>query len=257
MNLSADTLLPGEKLEPLSPTVSVIVSKNHTFNTDTILLAWYSRPRRGEICADFGSGCGTIPLIWCSRSDPARAYAVELQEDACSMLSRSAALNGLEQKIQVIHQDIKELKSSGSLPLDLDRISCNPPYKPRGTGVFSAEEGARIARHEVACDLSDIASAAAGFLRWGGSFFCCMRPERLCETMSVLSGAGLEPKQIRFVQQRKDKVPFLFLLRAARGGKPGMAVEPVLLVESEQGGWSDEMLKIYGEYKENHLCKEN
>lgn len=246
-------LLPGERLEPLARGVSVIVGGVHTFNTDTILLAVYSLPRKGEICADFGTGSGTIPLVWCARADPAFVGAVELQEDACSMLERSAALNGLTGKIRVIREDIKNLPSSGALPRGgLDRIACNPPYKSAGTGIQSEDGSARLARHETACGFSDIAAAASSLLRWGGRFFFCMRPERLCETLETLRAAGLEPKRLRFVQQRRDKAPFLFLAEAARGGKPGLRVEPALLVEAESGSWSEEMLAVYGEYKENH-----
>ncbi|MVB12264.1 tRNA1(Val) (adenine(37)-N6)-methyltransferase [Caprobacter fermentans] len=240
----------GEKPEPLSAGFTVMTGKNHTFNTDTILLADFSMPRPGETCADFGTGCGVIPLLWCARSAPRRVYAVELQEDACRLARRSVRLSGLENQIEIIREDIKTLRQNRPLPLGLDLIACNPPYKPDGTGVPSAREGQRIARHEVACSFADISAAAAAFLRWGGRFFCCLRPERLCDAMATLRAAGLEPKRLRFVQQRGDKPPFLFLLQANRGGRPGMTVNPALLIESERGGWSEEMLKIYGDYKE-------
>ena len=65
---------------------------------------------------------------------------------------------------------------------------------------------------------------------------------------------SIEPKRLRFVQQRKDKAPKLFLIEGRRGGKPGgLKVEPVLFVENESGGFSDEMIRIYGQYKEEFL----
>ena len=67
--------------------------------------------------------------------------------------------------------------------------------------------------------------------------------------MASLQKEGLEPKRLRFVQQRQDKAPFLFLLEAARGGNPGMQVLPTLFVEDSAGGLSPEMLEIYGSYK--------
>lgn len=239
-----------EKLEPLSAGISIITGANHTFNTDTILLADFSMPRKGETCADFGTGCGAIPLLWCARSEPQHVFAVELQEKACSLTRRSLRLNSLDNRVEVIQEDIKKLKRTRPIPYDLDRIACNPPYKQNGTGRHSSKEEARIARHEVACSFADIAEAAAAHLRWGGQFFFCMRPERLCDAMLNLRSAGLEPKRLRLVQQRKDKQPFLFLLQANRGGKPGLVAEPTLLIKSETGGWSKDMLKIYGDYKE-------
>lgn len=245
-------LLPGEHFEPLSRECSVIVSEHHRFNTDTILLAQFSMPRKGEICADFGTGCGTIPLLWCARSSPKRVYAVELQEDACGMARRSVEQNGWEERITVVCGDITSLPKTKSVPHGLDQIACNPPYKPMGTGVRNPHEGKSIARHEVACSFAEIAASAAALLRWGGRFCFCLRPERLCDAMVTLRSAGLEPKRLRFVQQRAGKAPFLFLMQANRGGKPGLQTEPVLLVENSNGGFSSEMMEIYGDYGEGH-----
>lgn len=243
-------LQEGERLEPLSRNTAIIVGPGYSFNTDSILLASYSMPAPGEACAELGTGCGILPIVWCLRARPEKVWAVEIQPEACSMARRSVAYNGMEDRVAVVESDLRRLAESGAVPRNLDLVACNPPYKESGTGLQSADERARIARHEVACGLSDVAAAAASLLRWGGRFCCCMRPERLCDTLFHLRHAGLEPKRLRFVQQRKSKAPFLFLLQAARGGKPGLAVEPVLFVEAEDGGTSEEMKAIYGDYKE-------
>lgn len=250
---SACALCGGENLEPLARGVSVVVGNGHTFNTDTVLLAAFSMPRAGEVCADFGTGCGAIPLIWCARAKPGFVYAVELQPAACSMARRSIELSGMAGRIGVVECDIRRLREERALPAGgLDSIACNPPYKPVGAGVASSAESGRIVRHETACTFAEIVAAASHFLRWGGRFFCCMRPERLCDTLFALRQAGLEPKRLRFVQQRVQAAPFLFLLQAGRGGRPGITVEPSLLVEDADGRLSEEMLAIYGDYKEGH-----
>lgn len=243
----------GERLEPLSKNISVIVSDVHGFNTDSVLLADFSAPRAGESCAEFGTGCGVIPLIWCGRTAPKKVYAVEIQPDACAMARRSVEYNGLSGTVEIVEADLKTLRAGrGPVPHGLDRVVCNPPYKPDGTGVKNPHPGHRIARHEVACSFAEIAASAASLLRWGGRFCCCLRPERLCEVLTTLHSAGLEPKRLRFVQPRAERAPSLFLLQATRGGKPGMAVEPVLLLENESGGCSEEMRRIYGDYREGH-----
>lgn len=243
-------LKKGERLEPLSRNAGIIVGPGYSFNTDSVLLASFSMPASGEKCAELGTGCGILPLLWCLRARPAKIWAVEIQPEACSMARRSVAYNGMEDRVEVVEGDLRKLEKSGAVPHGLDLVACNPPYKESGTGVQSEDERARIARHEIACGLPDVAAAASSLLRWGGRFCCCMRPERLCDTLFHLRGAGLEPKRLRFVQQRKSKAPFLFLLQAARGGKPGMTVDPVLFVEAENGGMSEEMKAVYGDYKE-------
>ena len=242
-------LLNNEHLEPLSKDYSVIVSSQHTFNTDTILLAAFSKPHRGDVCADFGTGCGTIPLIWCTRSQPRHIYAVELQHAACDMATRSIELNHLEQMIQALNIDIKELKNKKVLQ-NLDLIACNPPYNAVGTGIASTDESQLIARHEAQCSLHDLADAAAAALKFGGKFCLCQRPERLCDTIVELRKAGIEPKRLRFVQHTAAKAPSLFLLEGRRGGKPGLIVSPPLLIKDELGNFSNEMNQIYGAYGE-------
>ena len=48
--------------EPLTGGARVLVSREHTFGTDAVLLADFSAPRPGELWADLGTGCGVIPL---------------------------------------------------------------------------------------------------------------------------------------------------------------------------------------------------
>lgn len=243
-------LRAGERLEPLAKNVSVIVRDGCAFSTDTVLLAWFSMPKRGETCADFGTGCGAIPLLWCARSRPVSVLAAEIRPGACDMARRSVRLNGLEAAVAVEECDVRELTARpGVVRGGFDLVACNPPYQEAGAGVVSADAWERIARHETVCGFPEIVAAAASLLRWGGRFCCCMRPARLCGTLGALRAAGLEPKRLRFVQQRASSPPFLFLVQANRGGGPGAVVEPVLLVE-ENGKLSEEMLRVYGDYRE-------
>ena len=72
----------GEHWEPLSPDCRVLVSRAHRFTTDTILLAHFAAPKKWERCADLGTGCGTIPLLWHARYAPRAVTGVELDADA-------------------------------------------------------------------------------------------------------------------------------------------------------------------------------
>jgi tRNA1(Val) A37 N6-methylase TrmN6 len=55
------------------------------------------------------------------------------------------------------------------------------------------------------------------------------------------------------VQQRPSKPPKLFLIEGRRGGKSGfLDVLPTLFIEDGSGGFSEEMMAIYGDYKENY-----
>lgn len=243
-------LLDNEKLEPLGKGVYVIVSSVHKFSTDTILLANFSKPRKHEKIVDLGTGCGTIPLIFTRDNKDIKTIAVDIQKDACDMLKRSVEYNHFEDNIEVINSDLKDLKGKVD-SAGYDLVVCNPPYKPMGTGILNPESSKKIARHEHLCTIDDITKEAARLLNFSGRLCMCLRPERLCDVIDSMRKAKIEPKKLRFVQQRKNKKPKLFLIEGRRGGNPGLDVLDTLLIEQDNGMLSDEMVEIYGVYGEN------
>ena len=50
-------IFDGEHIEDLGEGVGVVVSKQHTFGTDAMLLAHFANPKRNDIACVFGSGC--------------------------------------------------------------------------------------------------------------------------------------------------------------------------------------------------------
>ena len=243
----------NEKTEPLGNGMRIIVSDEHKLWTDTVLLASFSAPKRRDNACDLGSGCGSIPLIWLRNDSLSHVTAVEIQEKACSVLERSIKLNNLEGKIDVINSDLREL--DGKLKAgSYDLVVCNPPYKAEGAGIKSKNSAQLIARHESMCTVDDIAAAASRLLNFSGRLCMCQRPERLSDVICTMRKYDIEPKRLRFVQQRPAKAPKLFLIEGKRGGRPGgLVVEPVLFIEDENGDFSQEMIDIYGAYKEEYI----
>jgi tRNA1(Val) A37 N6-methylase TrmN6 len=66
-----------------------------------------------------------------------------------------------------------------------------------------------------------------------------------------MRSAGIEPKALREVIQREGKEAWLVLVEGKLGGNRGMTVLPPLYVE-KNGELTNEMMEIYGDYKENH-----
>ncbi|GHU81898.1 SAM-dependent methyltransferase [Clostridia bacterium] len=238
-----------EHFEPLGNGVEVIVSAEHHFFTDTILLAHFANPKKSEKAVDLGSGCGTIPLLWSRKNTPQHTYAVEIQANGADMINRSVIHNNLQEKITVLNEDMRKLK--GKLPFGtFDLVVCNPPYKPVGTGFVNKNTVHTVIRHEFECTVADAVKAAADLLRFGGRFCLCLRPERLTDVITAFRNNNVEPKKLRFVQQRTNKEPKLFLIEGKYGGKKGgLTVLPNLMIENEAGEFSEEMLSVYGDYR--------
>ena len=72
----------------------------------------------------------------------------------------------------------------------------------------------------------------------------CNRPERLADVISAMKANDIEPKLLRFVSNRPDQAPWLFLIEGKKGSKPYMKVAPSLYMQGDDG-YSDEVKKIY------------
>jgi tRNA1(Val) A37 N6-methylase TrmN6 len=103
----------------------------------------------------------------------------------------------------------------------------------------------RTARSEVTCTLEELCASAAYLLRWGGSFCLVHKPERLTDVLCALRNAAMEPKRLRFVSTTPTRTPSLILVEGRRGGKPGLTVEPPLMLQNPDGTPTDEVDAIY------------
>lgn len=244
-------LKDNERLEPLGNGINVIVTDEHTFSTDTLLLADFSRPLKHEKAAEFGTGCCAIPLFWTShKMAPKHTTAIEIQKLAFDIANRSIGLNSLNDQIRVVHADVRE-KLPNIEYGTFDLVVCNPPYKAVGRGIINNQRCKIIARHEETLSLKDLTEVAAKFLKFGGRFCLCNRIERLCDVIVEMRNSKIEPKRLRFVQQRKNAPPKLFLIEGKRGRNPGITVMPTLLLEDDFGNMSLELKEIYKYYGEN------
>ncbi len=238
------------KKEPLGKGFYINVSKNHTFGTDAIVLANFSNARKKDSLIDLGTGCGIIPLLMLRDGNLSAATGVDISEEACSLAQTTKDELALD-KFTVINSDLNDLKGK----IEFGRhtlITCNPPYKAENAGLKNPNERLRVARHEVACTLEDIVSVASKLLQTSGRFCICQRPERMAELMALLRDYKLEPKRLRLVAQSVGREPWLIMIEAKKCANTGLRIEPTLYIE-ENGALSDEMIKIYGTYKEAYL----
>ena len=124
--------------EPLGRQLKVLAAKGCGFSTDTLLLADFSMPKRNSACADLGSGCGVIPLLWGSRAKPKSILALDVQGEALELMRASVKENGMEGLITPVQGDIRDYRRV--LPHQaLDLAASNPPYFPPGSGAVSRD----------------------------------------------------------------------------------------------------------------------
>ena len=231
--------------EMLSEKLSIFISPEHRFGTDAFLLSSFADVKTKDRVCDFCSGCGIVALLWFRNVNHTKeTFCIEIQEKAIAQLNKTIEENDLKGLVKPIFTDLKNAPSFfKEKPLDV--ITCNPPYKKLGSGILSELTPEQIARHEVFCTFDEICQSASKSLRFGGRFCVCQRPERLLDVMEAMKKHSIEPKRLRFVSKNESSAPWLFLLEGKKGGKPYLNVLPPLFMMDKDGGYSQEVLKIY------------
>lgn len=212
--------------------------------TDSFLLSSLPRLKPGLRVCDLGCGTGLLGLLLLQRQSGLRVTGLELQAAAVALAQKAIEKNNLQDALTVMECDLRDVKSqfkTGSF----DLVVCNPPYYPPQSGSVSDNPALQKARAETTCTLEDVCRAAAYLLRWGGSFCLVHKPERLTDLLCTLRQTAIEPKRLRFVCKTADSAPSLLLLEGRRGGKPGLTLEPPLILQNSDGTPTAEVDAIY------------
>lgn len=224
------------------------------YGIDAVLLydfASFYCPGARDI-AELGCGNGIVSLLLCGQGQegPADRHVtgIDFQAEAIGLADRSAALNGLTDRVRFLDQDIASIREDRpDLARSFDLVVSNPPYVARGSGIAGGGEARRRARQESTADLDAFIQTASWMLRGRGGSLCLVhRPSRLVDIMTSCRSHQLEPKRIRFVHPREGKPPNIVLLHCVMGaGRELIYDEPIFVYDAE-GGYSRQILEIYG-----------
>jgi tRNA1(Val) A37 N6-methylase TrmN6 len=239
-------LNPTERIDDLVTRDLKIIQSGEvfSFSLDAVLLARFCTvPHAGRV-ADLCSGNGVIPILLSTRTK-AHITGVEIQERLWDMAVRSAALNGLADRIEFVCRDLREWARETAQHGAFDLVTVNPPYMPVPSGDLSANEHVAIARHEVKGTLEEIIAASARLVRSGGRMAMVHRPSRLIDIVTLLRKYRLEPKRVRFVHPRPSAEANMVLIESLRDGKPDLRLMPPLIVYNEKQQYTTELLEVF------------
>ncbi len=193
---------------------------------------------------DLGTGTGIISILLCEKTSLKKIIGVEIQKEVYEMAKKSIKLNNLENKFEIINEDIKNTPNI-FCNNSFDAIVTNPPYKKINTGLVNDNEKQLISRHEIKCNIEDIAEVSSKMLNSNCSVYMVHRPDRLVDIVQAFKKYNLEPKKIRFVYPKVDKEPNLILIKATKGANSFLKVEKPLIIYNKDGSYTEEVLKIY------------
>ena len=214
--------------------------RGHRFSVDDQLTAWtaFQAAPQAQRVLDLGCGIGSVGLMTLFHlPEGATMLGVEVQKVSFDLASRSVAHNGLAERVELVHQDLREFHRDERFPL----ITGSPPYIPPDKGVHSPHPQRAGARMELRGDVFDYCRAAARHLADGGVFALCHagldpRPPQ------AIAAAGLTLLHRREVYFRRDKPPTIALYLA---GWSGQTVEvPPLVIREPDGEQTSEIAAI-------------
>jgi len=202
------------------------------FSLDSILLAEFVEFKSTDgIILDMCTGNAPIPLILSTKT-PLKVVGFEIQDGIAKFAQESIDINNLENRIQIINDDIKKIKNYYCAE-SFEIITCNPPFfKVADKSFVNESEEKTIARHEIKINLQEIIEIASYALINKGSFYLVHRPERLQEILQYLTDSKLFAKKIQFVYTDLNQTAQIVLIKAVKNGNVGTIVNKPICVQN-------------------------
>ena len=215
------------------------------FSLESILLPNFVEIRlKDKKILDLCSGNCPIPLILSTKTNNP-IYGVELQKEIYELGLKSIKINNKEKQITLLNEDICNLKNifKGDA---FDLITVNPPYfKKLDTSLKNKNNIKSLARHEDNLTLDKLFKISSYLLKENGNFYMVHRTERLIEILDLLKQNNLTPKIIQFIYPNINKESKLFMIKASKGGNPGLKVIDGIYIHKDDGTYRDEIKEIF------------
>ena len=206
-------LFEDEVLEDIGGGLKIIQSRNaYRFSEDSVLFADFVEVSPDESLLDLGTGSGILPLLIIQKEESLNITGIEIHQKLADMARRSIKYNNLEEKITIVHGDLRE--ADKLFPADKwDKLITNPPYFRADEGRISPNNSVAIAKHEIECTLADILKATCLLLKPGGSFYIVYTYQRLDELVSLCRENRLIPCEVYPIRVHENELPRLILVK--------------------------------------------
>lgn len=216
------------------------------FGIDSILLSDFSKKiKQNETIIDLGCGNGILELLLSKKTKAKKITGVELQKELYELAVRNVKLNKLENKVEIIHENIKNLKNHFN-PDSFDAVISNPPYMKKDTGKLNENKQKLIARHEIEANIDDFVKISFYLLKDKRPVYMIYRIERLADLIEAFRKNKIEPKEIQFIQAREGEAPQLFLIKGIKNGNAELKVRKTLNIYKKDNQYTEQILQIYG-----------
>jgi len=219
--------------------------QGYRFSLDPLLLCDFVDAGQETSIVDLGTGSGVLALVLARMALQARVTAFEQDEATASLARQNAGLNGLAERVTVLHEDVLQVRRH--LPVSsCDLVVSNPPYRKQGRGRLNPHPGKLTARHETTATLADFLAAAKYLVKPVTGRICLVyHPDRFVELMAEAVAQKLAVVRLRMVHGLPDAPAKVFLVELVKGRKNAdLQILPPLIVRSDTERYTDEVHRI-------------
>ena len=221
----------GERLDDLQCNGLYLIQDpdKFCFGIDAVLLSNFVKVKKNGHVVDLCTGSGIVPILLSAKTGAKKITGIEIQSDIADMARRSVSYNKLDEKIDIVNDDISNaLKYINNC--SVDSVCVNPPYMKDTTAIKNPDLPMAIARHELLTDLETVINIASKLLKESGKFFIVHRPSRLSEIFASMRQNRIEPKRLRFIHPYIESKANLVLIEGAKGSGVWLDGEPPWVV---------------------------
>lgn len=212
---------------------------DYGFSQDSVILANLADIGKNDVVLDIGCGTGILSTLAIVKKGVKSAVGIDVQKHACDLARKSVQINGLQDKLQIIDGDVRDIKNLVKAE-SFDAVLCNPPYFRSG----ASENAKGVSRTESGADIADFVKGAAWALRFGGDLYIVYKADRLVSLFTALANCNLTPKEMTVVFPKLSKGGDVVIIKARKGAKEGLKIKS-LVVKDEGGKDTIEFKELY------------
>lgn len=217
------------------------------FSIDSVLVAHYlTLNKNTKRILDIGTGNGAIAMMLTKRTS-AYITGIEIQKEVADVAKRSVRLNGLEDQIEIVCDNVIEYSQMIGNEAKFDAIITNPPFfKVDETSHLNESEYKTIARHEITLTLQDLIKTSSQILKSKGYFAIVHKADRASEICALMEQFGIVPKRFQSVHPKRGARANGVLIEGIKDGNTGgLVIEAACIVHDEDGAYSDEVRRLF------------
>jgi tRNA1(Val) A37 N6-methylase TrmN6 len=217
----------------------------HRAGHDAMLLAAATPARPGQRVVEFGAGVGSAGLALARRVGAIDLVLVEIDPQLAALARENAARNAIAAEIMALDVTASAgaFAARGLAPDSIDVVLMNPPFNDAARHRASPDRTRSIAHMAEPATLDNWVHAARRILKSGGILILIWRADGLSDVLAALDH-GFGSLAVLPIHGEATKPAIRVLVRAVKGGRAPMRIEPGLMLNDDQGLPNTEVAEI-------------